>query len=260
MKQACSRYAFKPEPHVLTLTGTSNREHDLRRMPCTNTSDLAKTLVSLARKLLGTPTMGDTLESVTLGDTNDIYTLILLENGSDLNWLLEQAMGEFNLVGYRATVDLDLHKVGLLLAETGLADLCVGKNTDDGAVFADTLEFTGNRLAAILSVLLGVSGERLLLRSVPVLVESTLDFVGEMGGPDGGESAQATGCLDVTNNTDNNEGWCFDDRYRFDDFTLVHLWKKGIISHNPCNPAKDTNWSLVGRGHGLHGSYQPCSP
>ena len=148
---------------IRTLTGTSDREHDLRRMPCTNTGDLAETLVCLARKLLGTPPVGDTLETVTLGNSDDIDNLVLLEDGSNVDGLLEQAVGEFDLVSDRATVDLDLHEVSLLLAETSLADLGVCEDTDDGAVLADTLELTGDGLATILSVLLGVAGEGLLL-------------------------------------------------------------------------------------------------
>ena len=53
--------------------------------------------------------------------------------------------------------------MSLLLAQTSLADLSVGKNADDSAVLADALELTISRLATILSVLLGVAGEGLFL-------------------------------------------------------------------------------------------------
>jgi hypothetical protein len=45
---------------VTLLTGASNRVLDTGRMPCSNTSDLAETLVGLARKLTGMPTRSDT--------------------------------------------------------------------------------------------------------------------------------------------------------------------------------------------------------
>ena len=209
--------------YPLTLTGTGNGEHDLRRMPGTDTSDLAETLVGLARKLLGTPTVGDTLETVTLGDGNNVDDFVLLEDGANGDGLLEEAVRELDLVGNGATVDLDLHEVRLLLAETGLADLGVREDTDDGAVLADALELACNALATVLGGLLGVAGEGLLLRAVPVLVEPTLDFVGEVGSPDSGKSAETAGCLDVANNTNNDHRRCLDDGNSLHDLTLVHL-------------------------------------
>jgi len=83
---------------VSVLTSTSNREHDLGRMPCTDTSNLAQTLVSLSRQLLGSPSMSNTLESVTLGNGDNINTLVLLEHRANLDRLLEQAVGELDLV------------------------------------------------------------------------------------------------------------------------------------------------------------------
>ena len=118
-------------------------------MPGTDTSDLAQTLVRLAWKLLGTPTAGDTLETVTLGDGDAVDHLVLLEDGVDLDWLLEEAMRELNLVCDGATVDLDLHEMGLLLLEWGLADLGVGEDADDGAVLLDALELAGDALARL---------------------------------------------------------------------------------------------------------------
>lgn len=189
---------------VTHLTSTGNSPLDVGRMPCTDTSDLAETLVGLARKLLGAPTGGDTLETVTLGDGDAVNHLVLLEDGADVKGLLEEAVSELDLVGNGATVDLDLHKVSLLLLERGLADLGVGKNTDDSAVLLDALEVTGDGRAAVLRVLLGVLGEGLLLALVPALVEAALDLVREMLGPDGGQGAETTGSLDVANKTDND--------------------------------------------------------
>ena len=57
-------------------------------------------------------------------------------------------MGERDLVRDAAAVDLDLHQMRLLLFETGLADLGVGEDTDDGAVTADAFEFALNTLLA----------------------------------------------------------------------------------------------------------------
>lgn len=91
---------------VTVLTGARDRVHDLARVPRTNASNLAKTLVGLARELLGAPTVGDTLETVTLGDGDDVDVLVLLEDRRDLERLLEVRLGELDLVGDGATVDL----------------------------------------------------------------------------------------------------------------------------------------------------------
>ncbi|KAI6751448.1 hypothetical protein HG531_006144 [Fusarium graminearum] len=189
---------------VTHLTGTGNSPLDVGRMPSTNTSDLSETLVGLARKLLGTPTGSDTVETVTLGDGDDVNHLVLLEDAGNIDGLLEELLTERDLVGDAATVDLDLHKVGLLLLERGLSDLGVGEDTDDGAVLLDTLKLAGDGSTVVLGVLLGVLGESLLLGLVPVLVESALDLVAQMLGPNGGEGSQASGGLDVANQTNND--------------------------------------------------------
>lgn len=129
---------------VTHLTGTGNSPLDVGWMPGTDTSNLAETLVRLARKLLGSPTGGDTVEAVALGDGDAVNHLILLENGVDGDGLLEEAVTEGNLVGNGATIDLNLHQMGLLLLERSLADLRMGQDTDDSAVLLDTLKLSGD--------------------------------------------------------------------------------------------------------------------
>jgi len=63
---------------VAALTSTGNRAGNTGRMPGTDTSDLAQTLVRLAGKLAGTPTGSDTLETLTLCDTDDIDHVVLV--------------------------------------------------------------------------------------------------------------------------------------------------------------------------------------
>jgi len=91
---------------VTVLTGAGDRVHDLGRVPGTDASNLAETLVGLARELLGTPTVRHTLETVTLGDGDDVDVLVLLEDGRDVERLLKVRLGELDLVGDGATVDL----------------------------------------------------------------------------------------------------------------------------------------------------------
>lgn len=213
---------------VTVLTGSGNGEHDVRRVPGTDTGDLTETTVGLPGKLLGAPTSSNTLVTVTLGNGDDVNGLVLLEDRLDVNGLLEVLLGEVNLVRDGATVDLDLHQVRLLLLEASLADLGVGKDTDDRAVLLDALELTGDRLTVVLGVLLGVLGEGLLLRAVPVLVESALELVRKVLSPDGGERAETTGSLDVADNTDGNHGGSLDDSNSLDDLLLVHLGTRSV--------------------------------
>lgn len=174
---------------IAILTSTTNGPLDVRWMPCTDTSDLSETLVRLPRQLFGAPSACDTSETVTLGDGNAVNHLILLEDGVNLDWLLEHAVTELDFVCDTTSVDLNLHEVCLLLLERRLADLRVGEDTDDGAVFANALELTCDRGTFVLGVLLGVLCESLLLRLVPVLVESSLELVAEMFSPDRGKGA-----------------------------------------------------------------------
>lgn len=189
---------------VTHLTSTGNGPLHVGRMPCTDTSDLAETLVCLTRQLLGAPTAGDTLVSVTLGDGDAVDHLVLLEDRVDLHRLLEEAVAEFDLVSDGATVDLDLHQVGLLLLERGLGNLGVGEYTHDGAVLLDALEVAGDALAALLGVLLGVLGEGLLLALVPVLVEAALDLVRQVLSPDSSQRAEAARSLNVSHQTNDD--------------------------------------------------------
>lgn len=197
---------------VTVLTGTGNSPLDVGRMPCTDTSDLSETFVSLSWKLLGTPSAGDTLETVALGNSNGVDHLILFEDGVNFDWLLEETMTKGDLVFDTASVDLNLHQVRLLLLERSLSNLGVGENTDNCAVFLNSLEFPSDR-GTLLGVLLGVLGESLLLRLVPVLVEASLQFVTQVLGPYGGQGPKTSGGLDVADeaNSDHLHNVLIDD-------------------------------------------------
>jgi len=70
---------------VTVLTSTSNSPLDVGRMPGTNTGNLTETLVCLSGQLLGSPSAGNTGETVTLGNTDNINHLVLLEDRVDCN-------------------------------------------------------------------------------------------------------------------------------------------------------------------------------
>ncbi len=82
---------------------------------------------------------------MTLGDRNAIEHLVLLEDGADLDWLLEETTTEFDLVRNTAAIHLNLHEMCFLLFERGFPDLGVGEDADDGAVFLDSLQLASDR-------------------------------------------------------------------------------------------------------------------
>ena len=108
---------------VSLLTGTGHSEGHAARMPRSDTGDLAQTLVRLAGQLLGVPTAGHTLESLTLGHANAVDHLVLGKDLAHGNGLLQVLAHPLDLIIDGATVQLDLHDVGLLLALLDQADL-----------------------------------------------------------------------------------------------------------------------------------------
>jgi len=150
------------------LTSTSHGELDSGRMPCTNTSNLAETLVRLPRQLLGVPTGSDTLSSFALSDSDDINHLILSEYVLYWDSLLKMLLRPVQLLGDTSTIQLDLHNVGLLLPLLQKLHLGVANHADDSAVLLHDLEIVLNLLLSksILPFLAGF-GESLLLGLVP---------------------------------------------------------------------------------------------
>jgi hypothetical protein len=208
---------------VTLLTGTGQSETASGRMPSTNTSDLSETTVRLAGKPGNTPTGDDTLSTVTASGGADINGLTQREDRVNVEVLLEEVLGEVNLVGDGTSVDLDFAKVGHLLSQLDLADLGMGEHTHHTAVLLDAVQLKLDVLG-LLGVLLGILGESLSLGAVPVLVESALDLIGQMLSPDGGQSAQTMGGLHVSDNTHHSHGGGLDDGHSLDTVLLVdHL-------------------------------------
>jgi len=214
---------------VAFLADASDRESNTRRMPSTNTGNLAKTLVSLTRQLFDVPTSNNTFDSVTLGDADDVNHLILAENILDRNRLLQQPASKVDLLWNGAAVELDFVDVGLLLSLLKKLDLSVGDDADDGAVFLHLGKILFDLLLAIFSrPLLGVLGEGLLLGLVPVLVEASSAFFGQMLGPDGLEGSHPVWGLNVADDTDHHDRRGFDDGDGFNNFLLVDLGPRTI--------------------------------
>jgi len=183
---------------------------------------LAETLVGLSWEAGSSPTSGNTLESLTLGDTNNVDLFAFFEERLHVDSLFEESVGVGNLIGNGSTVDLDFHKVSLLLSDLELADLRVSQNTDNSAVLLDAVQLTLDELGVALDGLL-VLGEGLLLGAVPVLVEATENILAQVVSPDGGEGTKSLRSFDVSDNTNNNNWWGFQDGDSFDDLFLVDL-------------------------------------
>lgn len=212
---------------ITVLTSTGNSPLDVGRMPGTDTGNLSETSVSLSGELLSTPSVGNTLKTVTLGDSDDINDLVLFENSRDIDSLLKVFLGPFNLVGDGTTVELDFSEVSLLLNKRSLTNLGVDEDTNNRSVLLNSGKF-GLDFRGTLSILLGVLGESLLLAAVPVLVESSLDFIRKMFSPDSGEGSETTRSLNVTNNTNNNKRRSVNNCNSLNNLTLVVLGTTSI--------------------------------
>ncbi|KAF4354120.1 hypothetical protein G4B88_017005 [Cannabis sativa] len=179
---------------VSILSSPSNCEGHSGWMPGTNTSNLPKTPVSLTRKTGNSPPGNNTFVTLTLGHTNDVNHLILLEDSINRDLLLEETISKVHLLGNGTTIDLNLHKLSL-----------------------------NAFLSFFVFVLLGVLGEGLLLGLAPVLVEPPLHLLAQMLSPDGVQGTKTTWSLHVTNNTNNNHWGCLNNSHSFTCLLLVKL-------------------------------------
>lgn len=149
---------------VALLTSSGNCELDTARMPGTNTSNLAQTLVSLAGQLLGVPTRGHALNSFSLCNTNNIHHLILIEDICNRNLLFKVGNCPINLVSDSSTIQLDFHNVSFLLPLLQNLDLGVCNDANSTAVLLHLGKiFLDNFLSHLVLPLLGCISEGLLL-------------------------------------------------------------------------------------------------
>jgi len=207
---------------VALLTASSNGVTDSRWMPSTNTGDLSETSMRLSRELLGTPSAGDTLSAVTLGDTDAVGVVVLGEDGANADLLLEEALGKVHLVGAAATVDLELDDVGFLLLEWQELHLSVSDESHHLAVLFDLVD--GSLLTGlVLGPFFLVLSEREFLGLTPVFVESSLGLVADVLGPDGLEGSKASWGLNIADNTNSDHWWGIDDGDWLDDLLFVEL-------------------------------------
>jgi len=209
---------------VALLSSPGHGGLDSAGMPGTDTGNLAQTLVSLPGQLLTMPTAGHALESVSLGDTNDVQSFVHGEDLSHGDLLLEVFPGPVDLVCNGSSVELDLHDVSLLLSAAEELHLGVDDDPHGGAVLLDLVQVLLNLLLAkIISPFGAALGEGLLLGLRPVLVEPPLGFLANVLSPDSFEGSEAAGSLDVSDQTDAHHGRGLDDGDSLHNFLLVDL-------------------------------------
>lgn len=195
---------------VTLITSSSNSPLNGRWMPSTDTSNLSETSMGLSWKSVDTESLDNTGSSLTSGNGNGINHLVLLEDFSNGDFLLELGSSPFDLLGGGSSVNLDFHKMSLLLSESlKLVHLGGAKNSNGRAVFLDSLDISVNVLLglSVFLISLGVVGESLLFGEVVVLIESSNDTFWKVLGPGGGESSESSWGLDVSNHTDNLHWW-----------------------------------------------------
>jgi len=209
---------------VTLLTGASDGELDSAGMPGTNTSDLAKTFMGLPWQLLGMPTGGHTLESFSLGDTNDVDHFVFGKDLLDGDLLFEVLTGKVDLIGDGSTVQLDFHNMSLLLTAFQKSLLGVTDHTDNLAILLDLRQVLFDLLFAhIVFPLKAGFSKGLLFRFAPVLVEATLALDIDVFGPNGLKGTKTTRSLDVANHADGDQWWGLEDGDGLDDFTSSAL-------------------------------------
>lgn len=238
---------------VAELTGSGDAPGDSGWMPGSNTADLPVTSVGLLLEMPDSKSLHDTGVSLSLGDTDDVEVLVLGEDLVDSDLLLEESIAIVDLLGdVLAAVDLDLEDVVLLLSEVlEQLQLGVGDDPHDRAVLLDSVEL-GLELLGGLGDLVVVLAEGFLLGVHPVLVESPEGVLLEVAGPDGRQGPQASGGVNIPDQSDNADGWGLDDGHGLHDLLLVELGSWSVhLSHDVGHPCLETSercevaWLLV---------------
>mmetsp|Transcript_3915 Transcript_3915/g.6384 ORF Transcript_3915/g.6384 Transcript_3915/m.6384 type:complete len:211 (-) Transcript_3915:155-787(-) len=191
------------------------------------------------------PSCNDTIVTPSSRRADDVDHLILVENAGNRDLFFKQVYGKIDLLRWGATIDLDLFDVSLLLANLHLAHLRVADRADHLAIFLRPLDFgrhwRGFRTLAGLAPSLLVLGECLVLSLVPTLVETALDFITQVTGPNRSQGTEATRSFDISYEADTDHWRCLQDRDTFHHFFLVQLGARSLhLSHDVCHS------SLVG--------------
>merc|ERR1740123_1903282 len=212
---------------VAHLTCPRHLPLDPRRVPRADARNLPQSAVRLPDQPGDTPASDNALHTLALGHTDAIDHLILRETICDLHSLLEKPPHKINLLRDRASVDLDLLDVGLLLPDLQLGDLSVANRPHHVAILLDAIELCFHGLSpfcfARFAPALLILGEGLLLRLVPVFVEPPLALLAQVACPSARQGTHPPRCLDVPHKAHNHHGRSLQDRHWLADLLLVQL-------------------------------------
>jgi len=155
---------------VSQLSFTWDVEGDLSWMPRSDTSDLSATTMSFTLEHLYSPSLNNTLTSLTFGYSNGINKLVWLEDVSNVDFLFKLREGPIDFGVYFTSVYLDFHNVCFLESKFEEFSLGMGEDTYNTAVFLYAVE----SLIDVARKFSLVLGESLILGSYPVTVETSL--------------------------------------------------------------------------------------
>eukprot|EP00350_Pseudokeronopsis_sp_OXSARD2_P008823 CAMPEP_0170540914 /NCGR_PEP_ID=MMETSP0211-20121228/808_1 /TAXON_ID=311385 /ORGANISM="Pseudokeronopsis sp., Strain OXSARD2" /LENGTH=380 /DNA_ID=CAMNT_0010843471 /DNA_START=121 /DNA_END=1261 /DNA_ORIENTATION=- len=217
---------------VSQLTSPGARPSDGSWMPSSDTTDLPQSSTSLSGESGDSHPLHNTLGSLTSGYPKSVDHLEVLEDFPNRNLGFELGESKVNLLSYGASIQLDLHKVSLLLSEVQLAQLGASKDSDILAVLLDPFEVSLDVVLAlfIFLVLLGVLGEGLLLvRGVEILIEPSFELHGDVLSVHSGQSSEASGGFDVSDHSHNHHRGALDDGGGFNDIFLDELLSFSLL-------------------------------
>lgn len=124
---------------ITKLTGSGNCEGNSGWVPSSNTSDFSKTSMGFLLKVSNTESLDNSSNSLTLGNSEDIDHLILIENSIDLYFLFEKFVCEIDFLGDGSSVNLNFNDVIFLLSEVKFIHLGVGNNSNYGTIFFNSV-------------------------------------------------------------------------------------------------------------------------
>lgn len=131
---------------VSGLTSAGHTPGNTGRMPGSDTSDFPETSVRFFLEMANSPSVHDTLESVTLGDSDNVEAVVGAKDVVNADFLFEEVLDEVDLVGGSfASVDLDFEDVVLLLSQVAEeVVLGVHDGANHSGVLADAVQLSIN--------------------------------------------------------------------------------------------------------------------